>query len=88
MVGYSPTRGGWRYWSQVKRWRARRVAEQAGLCFYCKKPMPQPTLDHVVPLSRGGSHSYDNTVAACEPCNVVKGNSLKETQDVRLRKTP
>lgn len=33
-----------------------------------------PTLDHVVPLSRGGSHTYVNVQAAHFYCNVSKGN--------------
>jgi hypothetical protein len=30
-------------------------------------------LDHVVPLSRGGEHSYANTQCACRRCNSLKG---------------
>jgi hypothetical protein len=32
-----------------------------------------PELEHVVPLSAGGAHSYDNTRCACRQCNRVKG---------------
>lgn len=31
-------------------------------------------IDHVLPLSRGGSHTYDNVVTACAACNLYKGN--------------
>lgn len=36
------------------------------------------TIDHVVPLSRGGSHIPDNLVAACERCNKSRNNKLVE----------
>lgn len=33
-----------------------------------------PTLDHVIPLSKGGSHSYANVQCAHRFCNISKGN--------------
>lgn len=33
-----------------------------------------PELDHIVPLSLGGAHSYDNTQCACKRCNMTKSN--------------
>ncbi len=33
------------------------------------------TVDHVLPISRGGTNDLDNLVLACQPCNVSKGNS-------------
>jgi 5-methylcytosine-specific restriction endonuclease McrA len=33
-------------------------------------------IDHVVPLSRGGTHTYDNVRVACVPCNYHKSNRL------------
>lgn len=35
-----------------------------------------PTIDHVVPMSKGGSHTWDNVRVACHKCNSVKGNNL------------
>jgi hypothetical protein len=35
-----------------------------------------PTVDHVVPLSRGGQHTLDNVRTACLRCNSVKGSDL------------
>jgi 5-methylcytosine-specific restriction endonuclease McrA len=34
------------------------------------------TIDHVLPLSLGGEHSWDNVVLACSACNSSKGNRL------------
>lgn len=57
----------------------KQLLSEATNCEYCKVPFGdniRPTLDHVVPLSRGGSHSGDNLVAACLSCNTSKGARL------------
>ena len=39
-----------------------------------------PTIDHVIPLSKGGSHTWDNVKVACGECNcVVKGAKVLES---------
>lgn len=45
-------------------------------CQYCDTVYTRRelTLDHVVPLSRGGTTEWTNIVAACMPCNTTKGN--------------
>lgn len=35
-----------------------------------------PSIDHIVPLSRGGKHSWDNVALACRKCNSVKSDSI------------
>ncbi|MGZ4431542.1 MAG: HNH endonuclease, partial [Gaiellales bacterium] len=47
-------------------------------CSYCGRDggPNDLTVDHVKPLSRGGSHTWDNVVAACRRCNHRKGNRL------------
>lgn len=56
--------------------------QQHGRCFYCNKPMKvvggfnapdQVTLDHILPLSRGGRHELNNIVLCCRHCNTSKG---------------
>lgn len=44
-------------------------------CHYCGKPKSN-TVDHVVPLSRGGTNEITNLVPACGRCNSRKGNKL------------
>lgn len=46
-------------------------------CQYCTTQFTQKelTLDHVLPLSKGGKTSWENIVASCGPCNSRKGNS-------------
>lgn len=35
-----------------------------------------PELDHVVPLSKGGQHTYANTACACRKCNIEKSDKI------------
>jgi 5-methylcytosine-specific restriction endonuclease McrA len=44
-------------------------------CFYCGS-LNKITIDHIVPISRGGAHSIGNLVAACAFCNGSKHNKL------------
>lgn len=37
-------------------------------------------IEHMTPLSRGGSHNFANTRLACHPCNAVKGARLTAEQ--------
>ena len=47
-------------------------------CVYCGTSLlPETaTLDHVHPVARGGSHLPGNLVAACAPCNRLKGDMM------------
>jgi hypothetical protein len=49
-------------------------------CHYCGEPLTKTTasLDHVVPVSRGGGNSADNLVAACMVCNAIKSGRTYE----------
>lgn len=55
-------------------------------CQYCSGPAE--TLDHVIPRSRGGLHSWENVVAACRRCNLHKGDRLLEHTQLVLRRRP
>jgi 5-methylcytosine-specific restriction endonuclease McrA len=43
-------------------------------CFYCGKKAT--TIDHVIPITKGGRHSVGNLVPACSWCNTSKNNHL------------
>ncbi len=47
-------------------------------CQYCMLPVVKKelTVDHIVPLSKGGKSNFENVVAACKPCNHGKGDKL------------
>jgi 5-methylcytosine-specific restriction endonuclease McrA len=51
-------------------WR-RLCLRYGGRCAYCNEVAPL-TMDHVVPISRGGVHSIGNLVPACANCNSTK----------------
>lgn len=53
---------------------------QGNMCAYCEHPLEltKPHLDHVVPISRGGSNAIENLLWACAPCNLSKGAKTLE----------
>lgn len=56
------------YGCEVKEWWSSLVDPQ---CFYCDSPATE--VEHVVPVSKGGTHELSNLVPACRPCNRRKG---------------
>jgi 5-methylcytosine-specific restriction endonuclease McrA len=57
-------------------WWKRRLAE--GKCHWCGNRFPpaELTMDHVVPLVRGGRSTKNNLVPACKECNNRKKHAL------------
>src|SRR6266705_5616843 len=49
---------------------------QKGRCYWCHKKLVEYHIDHVIPLSRGGSNAPDNLVLACPTCNMRKAARL------------
>jgi 5-methylcytosine-specific restriction endonuclease McrA len=62
------------------------MARDGGLCQYCGSRAD--SIDHVVPRSKGGMHTWENVVAACRPCNVRKRDRLLEETSMRLARRP
>jgi 5-methylcytosine-specific restriction endonuclease McrA len=56
-------------------------------CQYCGTNKDL-TLDHVIPRSRGGRHSWDNVVTACSKCNSRKSNRTLFEAGMQLRTKP
>ncbi|MFN4196434.1 MAG: HNH endonuclease [Caldimicrobium sp.] len=54
------------------RWWRRKL--ERGLCYYCGRKVPptELTMDHRIPLSRGGFSTRENIVPACKECNTKK----------------
>ena len=61
-------------------------ARDGGRCVYCGATAT--SLDHVVPKSRGGSHTWDNVVSACGRCNHAKADRAVSEMGWRLRPVP
>jgi 5-methylcytosine-specific restriction endonuclease McrA len=59
----------------VKFNRRNIYARDRNRCQYCGKryPLPELSIDHVVPRSLGGKSTWTNVVCACTKCNVKKG---------------
>lgn len=58
------------------QWWKRKCAE--GLCYFCKKKVPpkELTMDHIVPIIRGGKSTKGNVVPVCKECNNKKKHML------------
>lgn len=89
LIRYIPTR--WRH-SRGPAWsRAGVFARDGHRCAYCgrgatgKHPL---TIDHVTPRAHGGGNTWDNTVAACDPCNQRKRDRTLREAGMVLRVEP
>jgi 5-methylcytosine-specific restriction endonuclease McrA len=57
----------------------------AWICYVCKKPINKylrvphwaaATVEHIVPISKGGTHTWDNVAPAHLRCNLDKADSM------------
>jgi len=69
------------------RWWKERIAR--GVCHYCGNSFPptELTMDHVVPITRGGRSTRGNLVPACKECNNRKKYLLPMEWDEYLTST-
>ncbi len=63
-----------RWWQQKKA---------SGVCHYCGKNVGinKLTMDHVIPLARGGRSTKGNLVPCCKACNNAKKDALPAALD-------
>jgi 5-methylcytosine-specific restriction endonuclease McrA len=59
-------------------------------CYICGKEFTEGhlTLDHVIPLSRGGKNSWENLATCCRQCNWNKGDKLLHELKLKTVFTP
>jgi len=57
-------------------------------CQYCAEQSRHLTLDHVIPRSRGGEHTWENVVSACADCNRRKAGKTPKEANMKLIRTP
>ena len=62
----------------------------AYICQYCGTRIREQaaTLDHVIPESRGGKNTWENTVTCCKSCNLIKGSLTLAQAGLKLIKPP
>ncbi|MBX3051538.1 MAG: HNH endonuclease [Caldilineaceae bacterium] len=70
--------------------RAGVMLRDAYTCQYCGDTPGryELTVDHVVPRSKGGDHSWTNLTTACKRCNHKKGSLLLEEAQMSLLRKP
>lgn len=63
------------------RWWQQKIAQRR--CHYCGGEFApeELTMDHVVPLARGGASSKNNLVPCCKACNTAKQSNLLQEWD-------
>lgn len=74
------------YRARIPMTRAALMHRDRFRCAYCGGKAD--TVDHVVPRSRGGEHSWENCVAACSTCNHRKADKLLGELGWTLRLVP
>ena len=69
----------------IPKWRRREIRrelwESSKLCGICGKQLPgekASTIDHIIPVSKGGSDHISNLQLAHDKCNNLKGNSCQQ----------
>ncbi len=73
--------------SLSERWTKAQVVEKSnGICALCGEPIDMTlknpdrfsfSIDHIIPLSKGGSNLFDNVQAAHLSCNSSKNNRVR-----------
>ena len=60
------------------------------ICQYCdeRKKTDRMGIDHVLPESRGGKTTWENTVSSCNSCNAVKGARTPQEAGMKLIRVP
>jgi 5-methylcytosine-specific restriction protein A len=55
------------------QWWKRKLAD--GVCYHCHERFPREllTMDHLIPVVRGGHSDRSNVVVSCKECNTKKG---------------
>ena len=54
------------------------IERDGSICYLCRRKLElgEITLDHVIPLSKGGKHTPENVRVCCLLCNIRKGDKI------------
>ncbi|WP_082867003.1 HNH endonuclease signature motif containing protein [Paenibacillus elgii] len=71
--------------NNIKREIKQKVKSEANyLCFHCGGF--GDTIDHIVPVSMGGTNYYKNLICSCKECNSKRGNmAIKEFHELLIK---
>ena len=70
------------------QWSKSGVLRRDGhICSYCGDNNAT-TIDHIIPKAQGGRDAWENTCAACQPCNATKGPRTPEEAGMTLLIVP
>lgn len=66
--------------SKSRSKRVNMIRRNGNLCHWCKCELTvdTSTIEHVVPIARGGLDNSNNRVLACKPCNSARGHDMPE----------
>ena len=61
----------------------RKMLRICNKCYWCgiRLTLATATMEHVIPLHRGGLDNSNNRVLACEPCNSKRGSDMPELRE-------
>ncbi len=70
---------------RASQWWKRKRSD--GVCHYCKAVFPpkELTMDHLIPVSRGGKSEKFNLVPSCKECNTKKKQLLPAEWDEYMK---
>lgn len=79
--------GKWKHRSKLKgarRWRIKTlIIKYHGKCVFCNIDVSlihnspdQATVDHIIPICKGGDEEFTNLQLLCRKCNQEKGSSI------------
>jgi len=61
----------------------KKLLAKNNICCWCpmKLTYKTATLEHIIPLGRGGLDNPNNITLACKPCNETRGNNMPEMEN-------
>lgn len=57
-------------------------------CGYCGKYEENPTIDHIIPISKGGKDTWENCITCCYQCNNKKGDKTDIEFGIEIKNKP
>ena len=66
--------------SKGSREKRRKMLRKIRVCHWCKEPLTlnTSTIEHIIPLARGGLDCANNRTLACKNCNEARGSEMPE----------